>query len=737
MSSNSIPIYKPPNIIDNLISKVKSNTSNNLKIYLIVVIPIILLLLFALYKYNYSSRALSVINNIDYKSQINLSPLPNCYDIDPKYRYKLCDYYISSSFMSPCIGNQHYDYISEDMVKKVLESGARYIQIPICESTTAPDAIPVIATAEYGQRIITSLNTLDISTVLRIIRNTAFKVDKKVINYPLIIHLVLNTINPFTISILTDNIKEVLGDVLIDASKYKTKPIYLEQLCNLLNKIIIIATPEYFNTKLEPLIVPTKSLLQIYHFEELGSISIPSDSIYTNDYNNKLSGKAQTANAKKFIEKVPSLDYIVKNFDNIGSIIMTDDDIINKLENFNKVGITIVKPHYPADVLTKNFDPGEAVYLGCQIIAMNFQNNDQYMQNYLKIFKDSSFRLKPASMRYTELEESNINLDEIIKTVVPVDNNVLNDFYINYGNLLITLESYTLRNNYITTIENRLRFNTGLNQFRNSKTGGQSFKPNINQSFIIRKGKLSTGNNISIYLESAINPGMFITYNNGTFILNKLGNTKKELQYQSFFAEKSKIKDNEGNDNTELIMLKTIDNENPQYIAFENKNIKAYGSSGNVEAMNNMSFYINKINFNIVIKIITLYDDSLKSMSGNLIGVLKNNIPDGTKYIVERVGQGVNARNFDMFNNQFTLRNKDKNTYMSFDTNTKYLYDKDLKPSTNSIFTLDTDNGFYKLINKNNENLIMFNKNLVKFAPEDEIKTNENLFKLEISYELV
>ena len=737
MSSNTIPSFKPPNMIDNLINKVKYSTSSNFQTYLIVAIPIILIMLFLLYKLNYKSRSLSVINSIDYKSKIKMEPLPRCYDIDPKYRFKLCDYYISSSFMTPCIGNQHYDYVSEEMVQKVLESGARYIQIPICESTAAPDAIPVIATAEYGQKVITSLNTLDVKPVLNIIRNAGFKIDKKVINYPLIVHLVLHTINPFTINLLTDNIKEVLGDVLVDPSKYKKKPIYMEQLCNLLDKVILIATPEYNNTKLEPLIIPTGSLLQIYHYEELGAISIPANSAYTNNYNQKLSQKEQQANAAKFREKVPSLDYISKNFDSLGPAIMKDDDIINKLESFNKIGMTIVKPHYPADVLTKNFDPAESIYLGCQLIAMNFQNDDQYMQKYLEVFKDSSFRLKPASMRYTEFEEEQQNLENIIKTVIPVNENVLNDFYLKYGNLLITLESYTLQNTFLTKMESGLRFNVGLDQTRNPKSGQPTFKPNLRQCFIVRKGRVSTGNNTSIYLESATNPGQFITYNAGTFMFNKLGVNKKELQYQAYLPEKSSINDNDIEVGTDLVMLRTVNEESPQYIGFDNKNVKAYSSSGNVEAINNMSMYVRKVDFRIVIKIITLNDDSLKSMSGNLIGVLKNNIPGGTEYIVEAVGQGGNNRNFDLFRNQFTLKNKATNKYMSYDQSTKFIYDKDSQPSINGIFSLNNEGGFYNLVNKNNENLIIFNNNLVKFVPEAEIKSNENLFKLDIKYELV
>ena len=62
----------------------------------------------------------------------------------------------------------------------------------------------------------------------------------------------------------------------------------------------------------------------------------------------------------------------------------------------------MVKPLQYSDVVSTNYDPSEAVYFGCQFITMNFQINDDNMKNYLKIFTNSSFRVKPASMRFSD-----------------------------------------------------------------------------------------------------------------------------------------------------------------------------------------------------------------------------------------------------------------------------------------------------------------------------------------------
>ena len=160
--------------ITDIKNRIKNKLSSNLRMYIIAMIPVIILLCYLIYKYKINYRTLSALNNMDYKSKIELEKLPQCYELDQTMQYNLCDYYISSSYMTPCIGNQHYDYVSAEMITEVLQSGARYIQIPICEADVGPQALPVIATAEYGQKLITSLNTLEVKPTLTIIRANAF-----------------------------------------------------------------------------------------------------------------------------------------------------------------------------------------------------------------------------------------------------------------------------------------------------------------------------------------------------------------------------------------------------------------------------------------------------------------------------------------------------------------------------------------------------------------------------------
>jgi len=723
--------------INKIAVKIKNHLSSNLKYWVFIVLPVLIILLYLLYQYNLGSRSRYVISKMDYKDKLENKPLLQCYQQDVKYQFKLCDYYISSSFMTPCVGNQHYDYISTDMIIEVLQSGARYIQIPICENDITEKALPVVATAEYGQQLITSLNVLDIAMVFKTIRNNAFKLNNTKVNYPLIIHLILNTKKQFTLDVVADNIQEIFGDVLVEKSNYTTHSVFLEKLCNLLDKIIIIATPEYLGTKMENFIIPTTKLFNIYHFGELAQLNLPSDTIFENSYNKKLSMKEQTRSYKLFKEKYPSLEYVKENSDSIGETILNDKEILNNLTSFNKIGVSIVKPHKTEDVDTKNYDTTEALFMGCQFITMNFQINDAYMKNYLEIFKESSFRLKPSSMRFTEEEIPQRDYLSIYEKLLEKNENILNNYYYKYNNKIISFESYNNQTTYLTQIENYLKFRLGTDQEKD-KFGVRSYNIGINQCFIIRKSTIGGSEDISFYLESAAQPGLYITLNNNIFHMERLSKNKKGLINQAFYFEKPKISDDELSENVnkgDMISIRTFNNDKVLYLANENKNVKAYSDAPQIQARNNMTFFVKSINYEMVIKIITLYDGSLKTINGNLIGVLENNTSDGTSYVVIPTSQ--NKDSFNIFKDQFMLKNKEKGTYVIFDVNTGFLYDRNLEPNTLGIFNIIADKGYYTISNVNNEQLILFNRNLVKFTNKKNIISNENMFKLDISYDLL
>ena len=726
-------------LVDSIAIKIKNKLSINLKYWLVFILPILIILFYLLYSYSLSSRSKNSLDNMNYKTQLTHTPLLQCYQQEAKYQFKLCDYYISSSYMTPCVGNQHYDYVSNDMITEVIQSGARYIQIPICEADVGMNALPVVGTAFYGESLITSLNTLEIGSVFKTILGNAFTLNNKTVNYPLIIHLILNTTKKFTLNVVAQTIKEVFTknniNVLVDVSKYKTFPIFLDKLCNLLGKIIIISTPGYKGTKLEPYIVPTNNLFNMHLFSVLDQKNLPSHTLLKTPYNNKLSSHSQKKTALKFKEKYPTIDHVVKNMNTIGHAILNDKEILNNLTSFNKIGITAVTPNSNVDIISTNYNQTEAIYLGCQWITMNFQVNDINMKNYLEVFKDSSFRLKPSSMRFSETEEPIPDLLSIYSKFIQKNNNILNDFYYKYNNTLITIEAYSLPNTFISQVENELKFNTGSTKFTDVD-GTLSYKLDVNQCFIPRKSTIGGTGDISLYLESASLPGLYITLVGESFNLQDLSLNKKGLVNQAFFIEKPKTTDDEqAGIKGEMISIRTFNNTNPLYLAFDNKITKAYNDLPQIQAHNNMTFFVKQIKYQMIVKIITLYNGSLKSMGGNIIGVLESNTTDGSPYIVMPINK--TGGNFNIFKNQFMLKNKDTQTYMIFDSSTGFIYDRDVMPSSNGIFNLEPSNGYYKILNVNNQNLILYDRNLIKFVESRDIISNENLFKLDVQYELL
>ena len=723
-------------LVDDIVVHIKNKVSSRLKFFLMFAVPVLLLLFYFLYNYNFNSRSAKIISNMNYKKQLNNTPLQQCYQQEVKYQFKLCDYYISASYMTPCVGNQHYDYVSNDMIAEVIQSGARYIQIPICEADVGINALPVVGTAFYGEKLITSLNTLEIESVFKTIVSNAFTLNNKTTNYPLIIHLILNTTKTFTLNVVASAIKEIFNNnILVDVSKYTNFPIFLEKLCNLLGKIIIISTPGYNGTKLESYIVPSRNLFNTYLFNEIEQINLPSDTLLKQSYNNKLSSQKQKKSANTFNDKYPTIDYIVNHVNTIGKTILNDKEILNNLTSYNKIGISLVIPNSNVDIISTNYDQTEAIFLGCQWISMNFQVNDTNMSNYLEVFKDSSFRLKPSSMRFSEKEEPITDLLDIYSKIIQKNNNILNDFYYKYNNSLISIESYSLPNTFITQVENELKFNTGTTKYTDSD-GILKYKLDITQCFITRKSTIGGSGDISIYLESAALPGMYITLVGESFNLQELSLNKKGLVNQAFYIERPKSTDYEENGNKgEMISIRNFNNTNPLYLAFDNKITKAYADLPQIQAHNNMTFFVKEMKYQMIVKLITLYDGSLRSMSGNIIGVIETNTTDGTPYIV--ISTNKTGGNFDIFKHQFMLQNKDTKAYVIYDDFTGFIYDRDSIPNSNGIFNLEPSNGYYKLLNIKNKNLILYDRNLIKFVESNTIISNENLFKIDISYDLL
>jgi hypothetical protein len=237
---------------------------------------------------------------------------------------------------------------------------------------------------------------------------------------------------------------------------------------------------------------------------------------------------------------------------------------------------------------------------------------------------------------------------------------------------------------------------------------------------------------IPMFLSSPTYNNALITQAGNSFDLEDKKNKKTDLYGQSYVFEASAIKDA---DDQNLYLLRTIALQNPVYLANQNRLPATYAYNSAVEAQNNMSFIIHVVPFNIQLKLMTLYDGSMKSMAGGIVGIIENNIQDGTGYILE-ASSGGGGGNFNFQKDQFFMRNGSSTpaTYLSYDANTGFLYDRPGRPLSNGIFNLTSSNGFFTLSNSANQQLILYDNNLLKFVNVDTIKSNENLFKIAVSY---
>jgi len=459
---------------------------------------------------------------------------------------------------------------------------------------------------------------------------------------------------------------------------------------------------------------------------------MPNDTIYTNYYNQKLSGTQQKDSNNYFKKTYHSIDYVLENINTIGETILNDSNLTNNLTSFNKLGMTIVKPNYPEDVISKNYDSSESIFYGCQLTTMNFQVNDIYMQNYIIIFKDSSFRLKPASLRFSEAEVPIVDYSKIYKSITTPNKNILSDFFYNYGNILIAIESYSLLKTYLTQVSTSLNFNVGTIITKDTN-GKKIYNIGLNQLFIPRLSKIGSLNNISMYLESASMSGFFIKMTTNSFNLENLATANKDLLNQAMYIEKPKIIDN--NYVGDMISIRATNDETPLYLAAENKVVKAYIDNTTAEAKSNMTFIIHKLSFRHVINIITYAGGIIYTTGDGVVGVKPNNIVDGTSYYVNP-HNNTNGNNFNIFNDQFNLQNKTTNTFINYDLDTKLLYDKLISPDTSSIFNFVLQNGYYEIININNNYLTVNNRQKLTFDDETYVNPTGNLFTIKISYEL-
>ena len=106
------------------INSIKSGTNNILFAILLSIIIIFMMSMF----FSKTVSVYRVTNNMNLYIRFQNMKSMKLSEIKD---YKLSDFYVASSFNSALIGFQLFDYVAADMVKKIMQTGCRFLDFQI------------------------------------------------------------------------------------------------------------------------------------------------------------------------------------------------------------------------------------------------------------------------------------------------------------------------------------------------------------------------------------------------------------------------------------------------------------------------------------------------------------------------------------------------------------------------------------------------------------------------------
>jgi hypothetical protein len=676
--------------------------NNSFDLSLVYVFVLLLIILFILFfKYTFTNVNTETIKKLDYKMSDSIRQFPSCFEItDPIEDFVLADYVIMSSYNSFLIGNQKYGYCSLDVINKVLESGARYIELQICKNGVNEGDPPVIATGDKVGSWINSVNSLAVSDVFKIIKRGAFLIKSKTINHPLFIYLNIKTDDKETLNSLANTIKTTVGQYLLNPRKYYNYPISLERMCFLTNKIVLISKNDYEHTNLKDIIIPTYQYVKRIHFDDVKNILMSPDKENPQVYNNTFSRAKGLESLNEFKTKYPTFDSII-NKKRIFDEIMANDKIFNKLEAYNKIGITIVVPHKDDDVFTLNYNNDYLHDYGCSIVPLNFQVNDNYLKNYISYFNDSLFILKASNLRF---HRSRADVEDVNK-FYPVDNksiNIISDFIVNYSDAPYAIEPERAINKYLTA--------HGDNGLYIQGKSSQTNKFSNAQGYIFESSEKHPG---AIHIRNIRNK-RYLTIESGDLFLERYNDTDEFLENSSFYVVSGL------NGKEETFSFRSINEEKEQYIGLYKNRLKVIIYADKLNMKNSATFDLSRLLAEKYISIRSFSDKSylnLRTFNDGKGSTLTTGEINFTRnrYLNENNYFKV-AGNFP--NGEFKLIGSN-NKYFSGHINSTPLFDTERSIYANNLI-LKKDMNMYNIMTRRDQYLINQN-GVVRFSKDKEL----------------
>ena len=326
-----------------------------------VIIVFMIIIVFIIYFLVFFKRVPKFLDRMDYyyKNLSKVTSIRNNKTI-MNGAYKLCDFYVASSYKSylPC--TNYIDYASIDAIKKTLSYGARYIDLDVMnKSFSSCPKLVICNGVEVGNWHLTT--SIDFEETIKVISEYAFS---NVINNnsdPLFININLKTW-------YNKDSYEVCAEILNKYFKHKYLPleygfkgrhsgvdISQTNIKNLLNKVIIVCNNDVTDTTMDEIV-------------NMGS---------------GVNGNIREVTNSDIEECLDIYEY----------------------RDFNKNYLSLVKPDFKGKY-KQNFNYLSPYYLGCQFICMNYTEPDKWMKSYINTFGSYSFVLKPYKLRekYNEIK---------------------------------------------------------------------------------------------------------------------------------------------------------------------------------------------------------------------------------------------------------------------------------------------------------------------------------------------
>ena len=325
-----------------------------------VIVVLLWLITYLTTKINLGKTNCDIIKEINTKStptKINSSWTTSS---SPDYAGKnLRDFYIKTAYNCCASGQFKSDYVSMCALQNAIKQGARCLDFEIF----CIDNIPCVGFSSIDMiGVKQSYNSLPVSQVLRELNNIAFSETAGICpnpRDPLLLHFRIKTNNVNILNIMASEIAENLGDKLLPIEFMREgngTNITKRPIRDFIGRVVIMVEKSNSSNTM-PILYQSKNMWEL--------TNVTTNSVFIH--------------SKRFMD--------IKNSNDLETV-----------TNFNKENITLVLPDL--SVSNANYISTVPQALGCQLMAMNFQNVDQNLLTYNELFEkgESAFVPKPKEL---------------------------------------------------------------------------------------------------------------------------------------------------------------------------------------------------------------------------------------------------------------------------------------------------------------------------------------------------